>query len=223
MRCAVQSVRKTAASFCVYTRGAFAVLIGKEEAQAAAYQASENHGPSGFVKARCSAHKDQSFVLEWHKAKKSPFDHIDRIVMSNPQTLEWDQEVDGYVRVDASGKRFDYDDTECSKAGGSPFDGYGDHWKSVFEAEVDFETGASCPCCQAPILQWCEHCDTIFCHKRKEDYPSHSYACPSCAASYGWGAGFTGDPIKRVFDGKHLRSLATQERKALRHSRLLKK
>lgn len=201
---------------------AFAVLIGKEEAELKVGQGSESAGPTGFVKAVCSEHKDKPFVLEWNKAKRFPFDSVDTIVMGNPQKLEWDKDVDGYVRVDSAGKRFNYDDKDYSKADGSPFDVHGDNWKSSFEAEVDFEIGARCPCCKSPILQWCEHCDTIFCHKLKEDYPSQSYNCPTCNASYGWGEGF-GTPIRRVFDGKHLRSLTAEERKSLTNTKLLKK
>ena len=60
---------------------AFAVLIGKEEAQVAVDLGATRTGPTGFVKAVCSEHKDKPFVLEWNKAKRFPFDSVDTIVM----------------------------------------------------------------------------------------------------------------------------------------------
>lgn len=140
------------------------------------------------MKAVCREHKDKPFVLEWSKAEKPPSDSIDQVIMSNPQALEWDSNVDGYVRIDAAGKRFNYDGKDYSKADGSPFDPNGENWTSGFEAEIQFSADAP---------------------------------CPSCAADYGWGDGY-GAPIKKVFDGKHLRSLTSEERKSLTNTKLLK-
>lgn len=201
---------------------AFAVLTGKEDAELDIGQDGSSTGPTGFVKAVCSEYKDRPFVLEWIKARKSPLVSTDVVMLQNPQKLEWDTQVDGYVRIDSAGKRFNYDDKDYSAASASPFDQHGDHWKSDFEAEIEFDIFADCPCCNAPALQWCQHCDTIFCHKLKDDYPDQKYACPNCEASYGWGEGFTGGPVKKVFDGKHLRSLTAEERKSLTNTKLLK-
>ena len=201
---------------------AFAVLIGKEDATIPEVHGSKDAGPSGFVKAVCREHKDKPFVLEWQKAPMYYLNDNDRVVMSNPQKIEWDSNIDGYVRIDNKGKRFNYDDKEYSKADGSPFDPNGEDWKSGFEAEIEFDKYSSCPSCQSPLMQWCESCDTIFCHRGRADYPDQSYTCPNCENSYGWGEGF-GAPIKKVFDGKHLRSLTTEERKSLTNTKLLQK
>ncbi len=201
---------------------AFAVLTGKEDAELNVGQGVSDAGPTGIVKASCREHKDKPFVLEWVKAHKSPLDDIDKVVMSNPQKLQWDSNIDGFVRINSEGKRFNYDDKDYSKPDGSPFDPNGKNWKSNFEAEIVFSLDAPCPSCQAPYMQWCEHCDTIFCHRGRDDYPDQKYSCPNCEASYGWGEGFTGNPVKKVFDGKHLRSLTAEERKSLTNTKLLK-
>ena len=201
---------------------AFAVLIGKEDAEIADGHGEDRTGPSGFVKAVCREHKDKAFVLEWQKMPAQMQNNVDKVMMSNPQRLEWDSSVDGYVRIDKTGKRFNYDDKEYSKADGSPFDAKTGSWTSGFEAEIKFSAYTPCPSCHAPHMQWCEHCDTIFCHKGRDDYPDQSFSCPNCSHSYGWGAGF-GVPIKKVFDGKHLRSLTTEERKSLTNTKLLNK
>jgi len=201
---------------------AFAVLIGKEDAEIADGHGEGRTGPSGFVKAVCREHKDKAFVLEWQKMPAEALDNTDKVMMSNPQRLEWDSKIDGYVRIDSVGKRFNYDDKEHSKADGSPFDTKTGSWTSGFEAEILFSTHAPCPSCHAPHLQWCENCDTIFCHRGREDYADQSYTCPECQNSYGWGSGY-GVPIKKVFDGKHLRSLTAEERKGIANTKLLKK
>ena len=115
---------------------AFAVLTGKEDAELNVGQGVSDAGPTGIVKASCREHKDKPFVLEWVKAHKSPLDDIDKVVMSNPQKLEWDSNIDGFVRINSEGKRFNYDDKDYSKADGSPFDPNGENWKSNFEAEI---------------------------------------------------------------------------------------
>ncbi len=201
---------------------AFAVLIGKEDAEIAVGQSVNGLGPTGFVKAVCRENKDKAFVLEWQKMPADTQGNVDKVMMHNPQRLEWDSNVDGYMRIDQTGKRYNYDDQEYSKADGSPFDAKTGGWTSGFEAEIQFSTSAPCPACHAPHMQWCESCDTIFCHKGREDYPDQSYSCPSCNNSYGWGAGY-GVPIKKVFDGKHLRSLTSEERKSLTNTKLLNK
>ena len=200
---------------------AFAVLTGKEDAELNVGQGAKASGPTGFVKAVCREHKDKPFVLEWSKAETSTTENIDQVIMNNPQALEWDSNVDGYVRIDAEGKRFNYDGKDYSKAENSPFDPNGENWTSGFEAEIQFSANAPCPSCHAPHMQWCQHCDTIFCHRTKDDYPDQSYSCPGCEADYGWGDGY-GAPIKKVFDGKHLRSLTSEERKSLTNTKLLK-
>lgn len=202
---------------------AFAVLIGKEEATLPAVGSGAGRtGPTGHVKAMCHENKDKPFVLEWQKLPSVLLRSSDTVLMKNPQRLEWDYSVDGYVRIDRTGNRFNYDDKDYSKADGSPFDPNSGTWGSGFEAEIVFAKDAPCPSCNAPHLQWCEKCDTIFCHRNKEDYPKKSYDCPQCGNSYGWGEGF-GVAIKKVFDGKHLRSLTAEERKGLTNTKLLKK
>lgn len=200
---------------------AFAVLIGKEDAELSVGHSEERTGPAGLVKAVCRENKDTPFVLEWQKMPMDFLHKTDRVMMSNPQSLEWDSEVDGYVRIDSTGNRLNYDDKEYSKADGSPFDPKTGSWTSGFEAEVEFSSYTPCPSCHAPHMQWCEHCDTIFCHRGREDYPDQSYTCPECEREYGWGDGF-GTPIKKIFDGKHLRSLTAEERKSLTNTKLLK-
>ena len=201
---------------------AFAVLIGKEDAEIADGHGGERSGPSGFVKAVCREHKDKAFVLEWQKMPADMQDNVDKVMMSNPQRLEWDSSVDGYVRIDKTGKRYNYDDKEYSKADGSPFDPKTGSWTSGFEAEIQFSTHAPCPTCHAPHLQWCEHCDTIFCHKSRDEYADQSYTCPECENTFGWGSGYS-IPIQKIFDGKHLRSLTSEERKSLTNTKLLAK
>ncbi|MBL4886637.1 MAG: hypothetical protein JKY95_19195 [Planctomycetaceae bacterium] len=201
---------------------AFAVLIGKEDAEIADGQGEKRTGPSGLVKAVCSEHKDKAFVLEWQKMPAEAQDNTDKVMMSNPQRLEWDSKIDGYVRIDSVGKRFNYDDKEYSKADGSPFDAKTRSWTSGFEAEIKFSSHAPCPSCHAPHFQWCQYCDTIFCHRGRDDYPDQSYTCPECDGGYSWG-GNSGESIKTVFDGKHLRSLTAEERKSIANTKLLKK
>lgn len=202
---------------------AFAVLSGKEDATISIAEAQEKKGPGGYVKASCREYKDNKFVLEWKRKPAEPTDKIDTVILGNAQRLEWDSNIDGYVRMDSEGKRFNYEDKQYSKADGSPFDAKTGAWTSGFEAEIVFSRHTPCPCCNAPNLQWCQHCDTIFCHRNKDDYADNSYDCPGCNASYGWGEGFGGAPIKKVFDGKHLRSLTTEERKSLTNTKLLNK
>ena len=91
---------------------AFAVLIGKEDATIPEVHGSNSAGPSGFVKAVCRENKDKPFVLEWQKAPMYYLNDNDRVVMSNPQKIEWDSNIDGYVRIDNKGKRYNYDDKE---------------------------------------------------------------------------------------------------------------
>ena len=68
---------------------AFAVLIGKEDAEIAAGQGAQSAaGPTGFVKAVCREHKDKAFVLEWQKMPAEMQDNIDKVMMSNPQRLD---------------------------------------------------------------------------------------------------------------------------------------
>lgn len=75
---------------------AFAVLIGKEDAEIAVGQGAESAaGPTGFVKAVCREHKDKAFVLEWQKMPADMQNNVDKVMMSNPQRLEWDSNVDG--------------------------------------------------------------------------------------------------------------------------------
>ena len=131
---------------------AFAVLIGKEDAELADGHGAKRTGLSGFVKAVCREHKDKAFVLEWHKMPAQMQGNIHMVMMSNPQRLEWDSSVDGYVRIDKTGKRFNYDDKEYSKADGSPFDAKTGSWTSGFEAEVQFSSHAPCPSCHGPAF-----------------------------------------------------------------------
>ena len=112
---------------------AFAVLIGKEDAEIAVGQDAEHSGPTGFVKAVCREHKEKAFVLEWQKMPADTQGSVDKVMMHNPQRLEWDSNVDGYMRVDQTGKRYNYDDQEYSKADGSPFDAKTGSWTSGFE------------------------------------------------------------------------------------------
>lgn len=201
---------------------AFAVLIGKEEATLPVVGSGAGRaGPTGYVKAMCRENKDKPFVLEWQKVPSPLLQKADTVMMGSPQKLEWDSKVDGYVRIDRMGNRFNYDDRDYSKADGSPFDPNAGVWGSGFEAEIKFSKDAPCPSCHAPNMQWCQSCDTIFCHRNKEDYPKQSYDCPNCGNNYGWGEGF-GVAIKKVFDGKHLRSLTAEERKGLTNTKLLK-
>ena len=80
------------------------------------------------------------------------------------------------------------------------------HWPSDFEAELLFHD-CHCHICKAKFLQWCKHCNSIFCHLSKEEYaPKNSYNCPECGARYGWGESFGAKP-KTLFDAKDLRSI----------------
>lgn len=192
---------------------AWAVLTGKEEAALADIPAGAEKGAKGTIKARCGSHKWQTFVLDWRQIPRGQGAAIDDVVIDNPQVVEWDRSIDGYVRIDGGGKKIPYAAASILRGvADAPIDDGGDLWKTDFKARVRFDR-VSCPHCQASELQWCEHCNTVFCHFTREHYPDQSYKCPSCSARYVWGG--SGRPIATVFDGKQLRSLTHDKCKEL--------
>lgn len=192
---------------------AWAVLTGKEEAALEDLAATAEKGAKGTIKARCGSYKAQTFVLDWTQVPRGQGAAIDDVVVGNPQVVAWDPSIDGYVRIDRSGKKLPYPAASTLRGvTDAPIDDAGDLWKTDFKARVRFE-GSSCPHCKASELQWCEHCHTVFCHFTKEHYADHSYKCPSCSAGYTWGG--SGKPIATVFDGKQLRSLTHDQRKEI--------
>jgi hypothetical protein len=192
---------------------AWAVLTGKEEAALADLPAKAETGAKGTIKARCGSYHALTFVLDWTQIPRGQGAAIDDVVIDNPQVVEWDRSIDGYVRIDRSGLKIPYAAASALRgAGDGPIDDAGELWKTDFKARVRFE-GSPCPHCKASELQWCQHCNTVFCHFTKEHYADHSYKCPSCSARYVWGG--SGRPIATVFDGKQLRSLTHDKRKEI--------
>lgn len=190
----------------IQINAAWAVLSGKEEAEQAEKRPAVNHdGLSGIVKAKCRERTGTEFVLDWIMIPYGAYGGVDQVILTNPQRIEWDSSLNGFVRVDAAYTRKPYyDQTGFRTSDRGPVDGHSDGWRSAFQTEIKFQR-VYCPHCRAPNVQWCEHCHTIFCHRNEEDYSSGEYECPVCSASYCWSG--TGEPLKTRFDGKQIRSL----------------
>lgn len=191
---------------------AWAVLTGKAEAELEELPASNEKGPVGLIKASCGTHKDKTFILDWEMRPRGKGDGVDEVVFLNPQTLGWDTTLDGYVRIDAHGVKKPYAVSVFRTAADDPIAGAAS-LGAQFRGRVVFGSGVFCPVCKAPHLQWCQHCNTIFCHFDKAHYADATYKCPGCDAPYTWGG--TGKPIETVFDGKQLRSLMKEDRKEI--------
>jgi hypothetical protein len=196
---------------------AWAVLTGKSDA--APTDESGANGPQGLIRAHCARKSGQVFILDWTMSPRAGQGGADKIVLDNPQLISWDEDLGLFQIVGASGEAKPYyGDTNGPSSADSGLFTQG--WASQFRGEIKVAPVA-CPCCAAKHIQWCQHCNTVFCHGGPKDTPEGRYRCP-CNAAYIWGG--SGKPIQRVFDGKQLRSLSdlapdgaigTETRKAL--------
>jgi hypothetical protein len=197
---------------------AWSVLTGKSDAAPEGDNAST--GPQGLIRAQCARKSGQVFILDWTMSPRAGQIGADKIVLDNPQLISWDSELGLFQIVGASGEaKPHFGETGGPSSAESGLFTQG--WASQFRGEITFAPVA-CPCCQAQHIQWCQHCNTVFCHGGPKDTRDGRYSCSSCEAAYMWGGG--GTPIQRVFDGKQLRSLSdlapdgaigTETRKAL--------
>lgn len=152
-------------------------------------------GLHGETTARCSKIDDGQFQLDWRFVPDQKTG--DKIILTNPRSLAPDSFLDVIFKKvkDKTGieNLFRLKKTD-------------ETWESDFKASVEFEEH-DCPLCSNKPLQWCQHCNVIFCHGTREDYqPENCYFCPNCNARYGWGDGF-GKDIRKEFDAKELRSI----------------
>ncbi len=148
----------------------------------------------GKTTARCSKIDDGQFHIDWRFVPDQKTG--DTIILSNPRQFAPDSFFGGIfkkVREKTSVKNlFRSQKPE-------------ETWESDFKASVEFEEH-DCPLCPYKALQWCQHCNTIFCHGTRDDYhPEKFYFCPGCDAKYEWDG--NGSGIRKQFDAKELRSI----------------
>lgn len=194
---------------------AWGVLTGKEEASIEDQAVEKVEGASGTARALCTHQTGTAFVMDWKQVPRGAGEKRDLLIYLNPQTVTWDSEIDGYVRVNAKGEKAAYDPAAAlRKASHDPMDGVGaaDEGNGVQSAKVEVET-ASCPVCGAPRLMVCDTCFTIICHRFRDDYPDQSFKCPKCKAHYQWGSGGSRGDV--IVDGRQLRSLTKEDRKEI--------
>jgi hypothetical protein len=194
---------------------AWAVLTGKEDATLLDQPKEKVEGASGTARALCTHERGKAFVMDWKQVPRGAGDKRDLLIYSNPQTITWDGDVDGYVRVSVKGEKAPYDPAAAlRKANHDPMDGTqpGHANTATHSGKVDVEQ-APCPICAAPRLMVCNTCLTIICHRFRNDYPEQGFNCPKCNAVYQWGTGRERGDV--IIDGKQLRSLTKDERKEI--------
>jgi hypothetical protein len=164
---------------------AWAILTGKSDATL--LEDDPASGPTGMIRARCSNKTGQVFILDWSMAPRAGDSGADKIVLDNPQLISWDEDLGLFQIVGASGEAKPYyGETNGPSSAESGLFTQG--WTSQFCGEITFAPIA-CPCCDAQHIQWCQHCNTVFCHGGPQDTPEGRYRCPACNAAYIWGGG----------------------------------
>lgn len=194
---------------------AWAVLTGKEDATLVDRPVEKVEGASGTARALCTHQRGTAFVMDWKQVPRGAGEKRDLLIYSNPQKIEWDSGVDGYVRLSAKGTKVPYDPAAAlRKASHDPMDGTrpGDASNATHSGKVDVEQ-APCPISAAPRLMVCSTCLTIICHRLRDDYPKEGFNCPKCNAIYQWGTGNARGDV--IIDGRQLRSLTKDERKEI--------
>ncbi|MFA5952006.1 MAG: hypothetical protein WC807_17165 [Hyphomicrobium sp.] len=194
---------------------AWAVLIGKEEASLKDVSVEKVEGATGTARGMCTEKRGTFFAIDWKQVPRGAGESMDLLIYTNPQKIEWDGDVDGYVRVSAKGEKKPYDPMAAlRKATDNPLDTSGKPSEdSRQKAKVEFEK-APCPVCQAPFIRVCWTCMTIICQNRRSHYPNEEFKCPKCSETYHFlKAGETSR--EPVVDGSQLRALMKEDRKEI--------
>lgn len=194
---------------------AWAVLSGKVEATVKDKPIEKVEGATGTARGMCTENRGSFFAIDWNQVPRGAGKTMDLLVYLNPQKIEWDTSVDGYVRVSSNGQKKPFDPMAAlRKASDNPLDSSAsDSRERQRDARVEFKD-ATCPVCQAPLMQVCNKCWTIICYKNRTDYPKEEFHCPKCSERYRFlnPGEKASEPI---VDGAQLRSLMKDERKEI--------